>query len=341
MGGSPDNLEQLLRTKNRVREASFRVAPPSQYERSTLQIVPGRKWRYLQPADLKRLRNMEFVARRIVEGYFSGKHRSPFRDFSQEFADYRAYVPGDDLRTLDWKAFARTDRYYIKRFRKDTGMPCVLLLDKSNSMAYGGADEGSLSKLEYACFLVAALGFLIVKQGDRAGFCLFDEQLRDYRPPGGAMSHLFGILNVLEHLRPAGKTSTADALRTAFHLIRRRSLLIVVSDFLEDPTEVFSALSMFTHKQFEIILFHVLHGDELHLPELDHARFVDLESNGVLVAEPQVIRETYQDELQKHLDQMRAHAHARRIDYNLVTTSTHYNEVIERYLAARQAVQRR
>ena len=298
-----------------------------------------RKWRYLRPADLKRMRNMEFAARRIVEGYFSGKHRSPFRDFSQEFADYRAYVPGDDLRTLDWKAFAHTDRYYIKRFRKDTGMPCHLVLDKSNSMAYGGGSEEELSKLEYACFLVAALGFLIVKQGDRAGFCLFDDELRDYRPPGSAMSHLFGILNALEPLQPSGTTQTAEALREAFHLIRRRSLLIIVSDFLDDPAEIFSALSMFTHKQFEIILFHVLHDDELKLPEVEHARFIDLETRGTLVAEPDVIREAYDEELTQYLDQMRTHARARQIDYNLITTSTHYNEAIANYLAVRQSMQ--
>lgn len=302
-----------------------------------MSTVTPHSWRYLHPADLKRLKNMEFVARKVVEGYFSGKHRSPYRDFSQEFADYRAYVPGDDLRVLDWKTYARTDRYYVKLFRKDTGMLCYLLLDKSNSMAYRGGDS-DLSKLEYACFLVAALGFLIVKQGDRAGLCLFDDQLRDYRPPGGTMPHLFLLLNDLEHLQPGGTTRISAALQSAFHLLKRRGLLVVVSDFLDEPPDIFSALSMFTHKQFEVLLFHVLHDDELSLPKLDHARFVDLELSSTLVAEPEVLRQTYRAEFGRYLALMKGHAQARRIDYNLVTTSTHYNEVLEKYLAVRQAV---
>jgi len=341
MRSSSDHLNRLLKTKRRLGLTGSGLRGRSQQERAAERLRQARpqSWRYLQPAELKRLRNLEFVARRIVEGYFSGKHRSPFRDFSQEFADYRAYVPGDDLRTLDWKAYARTDRYYIKRFRKDTGMPCVLMLDKSNSMSYEGAgEEGGLSKLEYACFLVAALAFLIVKHGDRAGLCTFDYQVRDYHAPAGTMSHLFALLNTLEHLRPGAPTSTAESLRTAYHLIRRRSLLIVVSDFLEDPDEIFSALSMFTHKQFEIVLFHVLHDDELDLPDLEYARFVDLEAAGTLVTEPRTIRTLYREELERHVQQMRAHAQAQHLDYNLVLTSTPYVEVLERYLATRHAL---
>jgi len=303
----------------------------------TATATPG--WRYLRPGDLKRLRNMEFVARRVVEGYFSGKHRSASRDSAQEFADYRGYVPGDDLRVLDWKAYARTDRFYIKQFRKDTGMTCYLLLDKSNSMAYL-ADRGDLSKLEYACYLVAALGFLIVKQGDRAGFCLFDNEVRGYLPPGGTFPHLFALLNGLEDLKPGRTTRISASLRRAFHLMKRRGLLIVVSDFLDEPNEIYSALSMFTHKKFEVILFHVLHDHEMSLPQVDHARFIDLETRASLIAEPALLRPAYQQEMDRYLGLMRAHARARRIDYNLVTTSTHYNEVIERYLWVRHAAAR-
>ncbi len=293
--------------------------------------------RYLRPADLKRLQNMEFVARRIVDGYFSGKHRSQQRDLAQEFLDYRGYAPGDDLRLLDWKVSARTDRDYIKLFRQHTGMLCYVLLDKSNSMAYR-ASKDDLSKLEYASYLAAALSFLVVKQGDRTGFCLFDDDVRNYHPPGATMGHLFGILRDLEYLKPGRRTRLAQVLRKTFHLTTRRGLLIVISDFLDDPTEVFRSLGLFTHKRFEVVLFHVLHDHELHLPEVDHARFLDLETREVLVTEPEGIRRAYQQELDDYLTQMRTHARARRIDYNLVTTSTHYNEAIEKYLGVRQSL---
>ena len=238
---------------------------------------------------------------------------------------------------LDWKVYGRTDRHYIKLYRQHTGLLCYVLLDKSNSMAYRSS-RSDLSKLEYASYLAAALSFLIIKQGDRAGFCLFDDDVSRYHPPGATLPHIFGILRELEYLRPGGRTRLSVSLRKAFHLTKRRGLVIVISDFLDDPDEIFRTLGMFLHKKFEVVLFHVLHEHELHLPDLDSARFVDLERHDSLVAEPEVIRRAYQEEMESYLRRMRAQAQSRRIDYTLVSTSTHYNEVIEKYLGVRQAL---
>src|SRR6266516_2077207 len=178
-------------------------------------------WKYLQPADLRRLRNFQFAARLVVEGFFQGQHRSPHYDFSSEFADYRPYTPGDEIRAIDWRAFARTDRFYIKLYRKETDMNCYLLVDKSNSMGYRG--DAPLTKLEYASYLAASLADLMVQQGDKASLALGD-----------------------------------DALRSLFGTIKRKGLLVVLSDFLDDTAPAFSALSMFAHKGFAILLFHIM-----------------------------------------------------------------------------------
>ncbi len=316
--------------------------------------------RFLQVADLRRLQNLQFAAKLIVEGFYQGKHRSPFYDYSSEFADYRPYTPGDEIRAIDWRAYARTDRYYIKLFRKETDMNCYLLVDTSNSMAYRGEGGGNaaggrgergntwrnvrgnarqeapVSKLEYASYLAAGLAYLIIQQGDKAGVALGGDKLQAFVPAGGTPQNLQRILVTLERAVPGGPTGLATTLKGLFGTIKRRGLLVVVSDFLDEPDQIFSALSMFTHKGFSILLFQVLTDEEMLLPPLDSALFEDMESSAFVVAEPNAVRLAYQAELQAFLHEMESNAKARRIYYRLATTSQPYHEALEAYLTVRR-----
>jgi uncharacterized protein (DUF58 family) len=318
-----DDAEALLRKVLDVEPAAA-PAPGS----------PG--WRFLRTGDLRRLRNFQFAAKLIVEGFFQGKHRSPYYDFSSEFADYRAYVPGDEIRAIDWRAFARTDRFYVKLYRKETDMNCYLLVDKSNSMAYAG--ENTVSKYEYASYLAAGLAYLIIQQGDKASLALGDEKLQTFLPSGGTASHLQRMLVALERAKPGGQTGLANTLRTLFGVLRRKGLLIVISDFLDDSDAVFSALNMFAHKGFSVLLFQVMTDEELHLPDVSNALFKDMESDLFVTAEPAAVRLAYEAEIQAFLHGMEVNAKARRMHYQLAATSEPYHRALESYLTARSRV---
>ncbi len=299
------------------------------------------RWKYLQPKDLRRLRNLQFAARLVVEGYFQGKHRSPYYDYSSEFADYRPYSPGDEIRAIDWRAFARTDRFYIKLFRKETDMNCYLLVDRSASMGYcdsGGAAQDELTKLEYASFMAAALAYLMIQQGDKAGLSLGDETLQTFLPASGTRPSLQRMLVTLERATPGGKTALATTLQTLFGVIRRKGLLVVISDFLDDTPAVFSALSMFAHKGFSVLLLHVMTDSELNLPDVDNALFLDPESAATASAEPDDIREAYQAEIAAFRHELESNAKARKMHYQLARTSEPYANALEAYLSTRARV---
>lgn len=328
--------------------------------------IPGRPHphSYLRPAELRRLKNLLFTARTIIEGHYAGRHRSRSRGQSIEFADYREYCPGDEITDIDWKAYGRTDKLFVKLFEAQTDMVVYPMLDCSASMGYAGMGsftpsvegaevpgfepspaphhegaappaDGPLSKFEYACYLLAALAFLVIKQGDKVALGLFRERLDDFIAPGGTFQHLYDALNRLEHAVPSGRTDVPAALRHAFPTMRSRGLLVVVSDFLEEPAALFEALGLYRHRHFEIILFHVLHDEELHLPLAPNVRFVDSETGETIRTIPADIRQDYERRLNQHVDQLRRGCAARRIDYNLVTTATSYHSVLERYLVDR------
>ncbi len=279
---------------------------------------------------------MQFAAKVVVEGFYQGKHRSPFYDFSAEFADYRPYSEGDEVRSIDWRAFAKSDRYYVKLFRKETDMNCYLLVDTSNSMGYCGS--GDVSKLEYSSYLAAALAYLITRQGDKASLALGGNRLNSFVPAGGTIQNLQRIMVSLERAEPTGQTGLSDTLKSLFGAIRHRGLLIVISDFLDDQEALFNALSMFTHKGFSVLLLHVLTDDEINLPDAESALFKDMESDLFAVAEPAAIRAAYQAEIQGFLHSMESSAKARRMSYLLARTSVSYYNALEQYLTLRNGV---
>lgn len=295
----------------------------------------GQKRTFLKPQELKRLRNFQFAVKLIVEGYYQGKHRSPFQDRSSEFADYRAYAPGDEIRAVDWRAYARTDRFYIKLYRKETDLSCMIFVDQSNSMAFKGAGD-ELTKLEYASYLAASLSYLLIRQGDKAGLTLCDDQIRKFIPPGGTNQTLMREMVALENIFPGSPTRLATGLQTLFGMLKRRGLLVVISDFLDDTDSLFSALGMFAHRGFSIMLFHVLTDDELQLPNAASALFRDPETHQTLTAEPDAIRAAYQEEMRAFLTDIETRAKARRIHYRLAPTSQPYQQALEAFLTARR-----
>ncbi len=328
---------------------NFPKPPPlPSLKRATAPEKASKKhaWKYLGPEELLGLKNLYFAARMIVEGAYTGGHKSPYKGSAAEFVDYREYYPGDEIRSIDWKAYARTDRYFVKLFEKETDMSTYLVLDRSASMGYGGKDykqhfpTPEISKLEYASYLTAALAYLLVKQGDRVGLTLFDKKITGHVPAGSSFTHLNAVLSLLERQRAGRTTSISKTLRDAYALFKRRGLLIVISDFLDDPLEIFRALDMYRHRNFEIILFHVIHRYEAKLPPLANINFVDSENGEFLTTSPSDIAEQYERELQAFMDTLSSYAKARNIDYHYVNTQTPHSVVLQRYLLRRGDGQR-
>jgi uncharacterized protein (DUF58 family) len=298
-------------------------------------------WQLLQPVALARLQNLLFAAKVIVEGAFAGRHRSPYKGSAAEFIDYREYNPGDEIRTIDWKAYARSDRHYIKLFQTETDMNAYMLVDCSASMGYGGPaykrllGADTVSKLDYAKHLAAAMAFLLIRQGDRVGLTIFDNKIQAHRPPGGTFPHLYTLLDALDGQAIGKQTSLSGALRTAYSVIKRRGLLIVISDFLDDVDEVVTALNMYRHRGFEVLLFHVMHPYERELPPMDSINFVDAESGAMMTSKSADIAEGYKAQIEGFIDALRSAARARGISHRLVLTDEPYSDVLRDYLFRR------
>jgi uncharacterized protein (DUF58 family) len=335
------NLREGIREKKDGRRKNSVPPPLPKKERK-----PKREWKYLGPANMQGLTNLFFEAKKIVEGFYAGKHRSPFKGSSPEFSEYRQYNPGDEMRSIDWKVNARTDKYFVKQFEKETDMNTYILLDSSASMGFYKRSRrrsvnapkltgAGLTKLEYSCYITAALSYLLINQGDKVGLTFFDDSIRDHTHQGTTSRHLYAILDKLEHLSPGQSTSFSNVLRKTHGLYKRKGLLIVISDMLDEPEEIFKSLNMYVHGGFEIILFHVLHAQEYRLPAVGNARFVDSETGSDLTVVPADIEKGYNEEIDGFIETMSKMAKARGIDYNFVTTETPYHEILERYLLTR------
>jgi uncharacterized protein (DUF58 family) len=288
--------------------------------------MTNRKYQYLRPEDIQSLAGFEFAPKAVVDGYFAGRHVSRSRGSSVEFRDYRQYVPGDDLALVDWRVYGRTDRYYLRTYDHETSMDCHLFLDSSASMGFG---EGP-SKLEYASFFTACLAYLVIRGGDRVSLQLFDARIRTFIPPGSTGSHLSEVLNVLERNKPGERTSLAASLRSSFPLLKRRGILVVVSDFFEDPAAIFSALGPYLHRGFKVFLFQVLTPAELDLEDKGLVAFRDLETGQRVTAHTADVREGYRVALSRHIDALRDLATRRSVDFTLARTDTHFHRLFER-----------
>lgn len=297
--------------------------------------------RFLPPETLAKLGRCELSARGVVEGFISGRHKSPFKGFSVEFAEHRQYTPGDDLRNLDWRVLARKDRYFIKQYIDETNMRVTLLLDASGSMAYAGdkaapRDGRPLSKLAYAQYIAAMLGYLLVNQQDAAGLVTFDTALRTYLPARARASQVRSILETLDQTEPGGETALAKIFHDIAERIPRRGMVVILSDLYDDPAALIQALHHFRYRRHEVLLFHIVAEEELTFPFESYTKFQDLEcADNRLPIDPRTIRATYLTRMRAFLDEIEAACGRLKIDYVRMNTRVPYDQALAEYLSLR------
>lgn len=282
---------------------------------------------------MARLANLQLLARTVVEGFITGLHQSPYHGFSVEFSEHRPYLPGDPIRHIDWKVYARTDRYVIKRFQEETNLKSYILLDTSASMAFASS---GFNKLSYGTHLAAALAYLMIEQRDAVGLALFDDQVRKLLPPRSVRSYLSLILKELEQAAPSGRTGVAEALHRIAERMKRRGLIILISDLLDDPSGIISGLKHFRHDGHEVLVLQVLDPFELSFAFPQDARFRDLETDERIVSQPWHLRRAYQTEMRKFLDGIKAGCRENGVDYNLFETRQPYDLALMEYLTKRK-----
>jgi uncharacterized protein (DUF58 family) len=299
---------------------------------STLEPQKQDFRKYLDPATVSKLSSMELRARLVVEGFIVGLHRSPYHGFSVEFAEHRQYMPGDDFKHIDWKVYGKSDRFYIKQFEEETNLKAYILLDASRSMGY---KSDGISKLEYGSYLAASLAYLMLRQQDAPGLLIYDEKVRAYIPPKGARSHITPILQQLGRTEPSNKTDAAVAFHELAERIKRRGLIIVISDLLDDPDKFLLGLKHFRHRQHEVIVFQILDPLERNFSFSSEARFRDMETGHEVLTDPWQVRGEYMKRLGEHIEGITRVCRDSQIDYHLLDTSVPFDRALFGYLAKR------
>ena len=283
--------------------------------------MPALQHRYLDLAGMEALRHVRLQPRGEAEGTFAGPHKSHFRGTAVEFADYREYAPGDDIRLVDWRVFARSDRHYVRLYDAERNLLTYLVVDKSGSMEFSGALKITASKLEYASRLAAALGYLVVREGDELGLSLADTRLHSHLPAAASWSQLNRVLDALGRARPEGRTDLGACLEQVFAQTKRRGVLAIFSDFLDADARFWLAIDLFRRSRFDVMLFHIVQPEELELPDVLSARFVETEGSGRFNAEPDVVRALYRRRFDAFLSEIKANCRARGSDWYLARTS--------------------
>lgn len=289
----------------------------------------------LNPDVIARAQVLGVKARAIVEGLRVGDHRSPYRGFSVEFVQHREYVPGDDLRHIDWKSYGRSERYTIKQYEQETNFAGHILLDASRSMLYG---EGDTNKLEYAKLLAASLAYLIIHQRDSASLSIFDAGWRNRLPASGQPGHMQIILRALESTQPQEKTSIGPLLHDLAQLVNRRGLVFLISDCFDDPASILDGLRHLRFDGHEVTLFHILHPDEIDFPFGGMVRFEGMEDKGHVLTRPQMVRPAYLKALKRYLKDLQSGCERQRVDYVPMRTSRPLDQALTEHLARRLRV---
>lgn len=315
--------------------------------------------KYLDPSVISKLQNLELKAKLVVEGFIAGLHKSPYHGFSVEFAEHRQYMPGDDLKYLDWKVLGRTDRYYIKQYEEETNLKSYLVLDASKSMSFRSSESqlkspfsqlkklfkkdtavenkvSSITKLEYSTYLAASLAVLMFFQKDAAGLVVYDELIRSYLAPKATSMNLKILLTQLAGVIPSGQTNTASALNTVAERIKRRGLVVVFSDLFDDQTKVINALKHFRHKKNEVIVFQVLDPLEMSFAIDSPTIFKDIETNKELLSQPISVINSYKDAVQEFLDKYKKAFRSNSIDYVFMSTENPFDTGLLAYLNKRK-----
>jgi uncharacterized protein (DUF58 family) len=309
------------------------------------------KFKYLQQGDLRQLEQLIFAPRKIIEGRYAGHYATRQRGQSIEFRDYRPYFPGDEISSIDWRVFGRSDKLVVKLFEHQSELTVHLLVDASGSMGYRGAHPDSRnppdSKYDYACRLAAAIGFLILRQHDRFSFSLTQTiaardatPIKQFFPPEGSLKHLMGILQAMENLKPRGRSGLAAALHELARRGRRRELVVLFSDLLDDSDGVAEALRTRVHHGGEAVVVHILHPDEITLPAIEHGIFVDSESGDRLRLDVADVRDAYQSRMQTFLKTWESQCEGLGVDYFLAEMNEPYFAALQRYLLGRASIGR-
>lgn len=289
--------------------------------------------KYLDPAVVSRLKGMDIKARLVVEGFVSGLHRGPYKGFSVEFAEHRQYMPGDPIRYIDWKVYGKTDRFYIKEYEEETNLRAYIIIDGSGSMGY---KSNGITKLEYGCYLAASLAYLMLKQQDSVGLLTFDTKPRKYIPPRSAKRHLHVLLKELAHLEAAEETDLGTSLHDLAQRVKRRGLIILISDLLDDEDRVIRGLKLFRHRKHEVIVFHVLDPYEVMFPFEHEVILRDMETGDEVPAVPWEIRREYRGRVASWIDRYRTLLRQSGIDYVPIQTSSTFDVALFSYLEKRQ-----
>jgi uncharacterized protein (DUF58 family) len=291
--------------------------------------------RFLDPDVLAGISSLDLLAKTVVDGFVAGLHRSPDFGFSQEFAEYRAYTPGDDLRHVDWNLYARTERTYLKRYRGETNSQLTIMLDASNSMQY---TSGPPSKMDYARYIAASLFYLAIRnQRDAAGLIVFDDEVREYIRPSTRPGQLARLFAGLEHAEARARTDFAKPLLHFQNFLHRRGIAILISDFYEAPDVIVNTVAPLRFHGHEVVLFHVLDPEEIRPSMKGSAILVDLETDQRIEVIPEYTKTTYRARIDAHIEALRDRAHAAGIDYQLLVTNQPLDAALREYLTLRQA----
>ena len=289
--------------------------------------------KYLNPNIVNQLDNLYLKAKLIVEGFMSGLHKSPYHGFSVEFSEHRPYGEGDEIKNIDWKIWGKTDKYYIKRFEEETNLSCYIFLDASKSMQF---KSKNISKFDYAKIIAAALSYLMIQQRDALGLCVFDSKIKVKISPKSNKSHLNTILSIMDKIQIGTDTNLASILNSAADKIKKRGLIILISDLLDEPQQVIDALKHFKYNNNEVLVFHTLDEQEIKLNYNNHTIFEDLETKEQISTEPWHIQKSYNLEVTQFIEYYKKQCLANKIDYNLLTTNKNVDYALSEFLNKRK-----
>lgn len=291
--------------------------------------------KYLMPEVVAKIKNLDMIARFIVEGFLVGLHKSPFHGFSVEFSEHRQYMPGDNIRDIDWKVYGRTDRYYIKQYEEETNMKANILVDMSGSMGYS---SHGITKFQYARYLAAALSYLLLKQRDAVGVTLFSDQIHRYLPPKSTNSYIKYLLKELEKAEPQkNETVVSQALHAMAEKMKRPGLIILISEFLyEDIEKILEGLRHFRYYNHEVIVFNILDPKDRNFDFTDEATFVDMETGEELKTQPHLIKNQYREMIDGFYEELKNECHNMQIDFQNIFTTDPFDKAMMRYLFKRK-----
>lgn len=289
---------------------------------------------FLEPSIVSKLNSLEIKAKLVVEGFIVGLHKSPYHGFSVEFSQHRPYIQGDSLKNVDWKVYGKTEKFFIKQFEEETNLKCHILVDISNSMSYNS--EKNISKIEYAKTLAAALSYIMMKQQDAVGLALYSDKIQNYFPPKASKVYYQEILKNLSKVQSAKETNTANCLNEIAENIKKRGLVIIISDFFDDINSIITSLKHFRYKNNEVIVFQLLDPIEKNFSFSKDSVFRDLETEEELTTQPHQIQKAYMQTMSEYINKIKSGCLNSKIDYNLITTDTPFDKALFNYIQKRE-----